>query len=157
MSTLLLILVLIIALAGILGSFLPVIPGPPISFVAILLFNLFGLGEVSSSLLWTFAAIASILTILDFYLPGVLVKYGKGSRLASRGAGIGAIAGLFIGPWGIIIGPLIGAYIGEVIHGTQANKAIRIALFAFLGFLTGVVLKFIFAVYVLVEIIIGLF
>ena len=46
------------------------------------------------------------------------------------------IAGILIGPIGLIIGPLIGAFVGELVHDSfDWNKAKRAAINSFIGFL----------------------
>jgi uncharacterized protein YqgC (DUF456 family) len=54
------------------------------------------------------------------------------------------IAGMFFGPWGIVIGPFLGAYIGEVVgNRSEGHVALRIATGAFLAFIGGVGIKLI--------------
>jgi uncharacterized protein YqgC (DUF456 family) len=135
------ILGLLLILAGLLGSFLPVLPGPPISFIGLLLLHFFGGHALSAALLYTYGSSAVILLILDYYLPVWTTKKFGGSKAGQWGATLGVLLGLFAGPWGIVLGPLIGAYTGELIAGRNNQEAWRSAKGAFLGFLLGTGLK----------------
>ena len=67
-----------------------------------------------------------------------------GSKAAVTGSTIGLIAGFFIGPVGIILGPFIGALIGEMIHNHgNSEGTFKAASGAFIGFLTGTGIKMI--------------
>lgn len=157
METLLVILSLLLVLTGLVGGFLPVLPGPPIAYAGILLLH-FATGYVfGEELLWLTGIAMIAITAADYLLPGMLVKFGKGSRNAVLGANIGMLVGLFVGPLGIIVGPFLGAWIGEVISGKSTQDALRPAFFAFLGFLSGVFLKVAFAVYILIKVLLVIF
>ena len=70
-------------------------------------------------------------------------KFG-GSKAAVTGSTIGLIAGFFIGPVGIILGPFLGALIGEMIHNKgESDGTLKAAFGAFMGFLTGTGIKMI--------------
>lgn len=83
-------------------------------------------------------------------MPAYLVNKAKGTRSGQRGALVGAILGLFFSPPGILLGPFIGALIGELAAGTDSSKAMRSAWFAFLGFISGSFLKLLFALAALI-------
>jgi uncharacterized protein YqgC (DUF456 family) len=135
------ILGLLLILAGLLGSLLPVLPGPPISFIGILLIHFLGGYAFSTTILYFYALSAIILLILDYYFPIWTTKKFGGSKAGQWGATLGVLLGLFAGPWGIVLGPLIGAYTGELITGRNNQEAWRSAKGAFLGFLLGTGLK----------------
>lgn len=88
-----------------------------------------------------------IVTILDYVIPPLATKKLGGSRKGVVGSTLGIIAGLFIfPPWGIIIFPFIGAFIGEMISGQEHKLALKAAIGSFLGFITGVLLKLVVTV-----------
>ncbi len=63
-----------------------------------------------------------------------------------REAMIGTFVGIFIfPPFGIILGPFMGAFIAEMIHENNTRKAIRSGLGSFMGFLIGSGMKLIYA------------
>ena len=130
--------------AGILGTIIPVLPGPPLSYAGLLVMQWSGYVEpgvrcFSSVFLWVWAGITALVTIMDYFLPSLITKQFGGSRTASVGSILGLIAGIFFfPPWGMIVGPFLGAYIGELIH-NNANgaRAFKVALGAFLAFIVG--------------------
>ena len=141
METLWIIFGFILILTGLIGSFLPVIPGPPISYGGLLLLHFFGGQTFSTTILITYALLSVLLLFLDYYLPVWTTKKFGGSKAGQWGATIGVLVGLFVEPWGIVLGPLVGAYIGELIMGRSNQDAWQSAKGAFLGFLLGTGLK----------------
>ena len=124
---------------GILGAVVPVIPGPPISYLGLLLIQWSGYGEFSGTFLWIWAGITLIVTIMDYVLPSLMTKRFGGSRAASIGSFLGLLAGMFLfPPWGVIAGPFLGAFAGELMY-NRANsaKAFTVALGAFFAFIVG--------------------
>jgi uncharacterized protein YqgC (DUF456 family) len=126
---------------GLIGCVVPVIPGPPISFLGMLSLEYTRWGGFESDLLWTFGLIALVVTVLDYIVPVWGTKKFGGSRAGIWGASIGLVVGLFIGPLGILLGPFAGAFIGELTQKTQTEKALKAALGSFVGLLMGVGLK----------------
>ncbi len=84
----------------------------------------------------------AVITVLDYVIPSVGTKKLGGSKYGVWGSTIGIIVGLFFGPLGIILGPAVGAFIGELIYQKQADVALKAALGSFVGFLAGTILKF---------------
>ena len=139
MEIVLLIIAFILLAAGILGAIIPVIPGPPLSFIGLLLMQWSGYGGFSTVFIWVWAGICAAVTIMDYFLPALMTKRFGGSRAASIGSFIGLLAGIFIfPPWGIIAGPFLGALAGELIHNHKnGGKAIKVAFGALLAFIVG--------------------
>lgn len=137
------IIAVIIALVGIVGCFLPVIPGPPVSWGALLLLYFFGNGEMSLQFLLIWLGITIVVTILDYTVPAQFTRLSGGSKAAGRGSMVGLLAGLiFFPPWGMIVGAFLGALVAEVlINRTAIADSIKPALGSFLGFLCGTFLK----------------
>ena len=133
----------VICIIGVLGSFLPIIPGPPISFGGMWLLQLQNEAPFSTrELIFWFIAVA-VITILDYVIPSIGTKKFGGSKYGVWGSTIGIVVGLFIPPFGIILGPAIGAFAGELIYQKKADVAFKAAIGSFLGFLAGTFLKFI--------------
>ncbi len=135
----------ILMLVGIAGCIVPIVPGPPISFVGLLLLQLTETPPFDEKFLWTWGIITAAVTVLDYVIPIYGTKKFGGTKRGVWGSTIGLFAGLFFfPPFGIIIGPFIGAFIGEMSTGNATNKmALRSAFGSFVGFVAGTLLKFI--------------
>ena len=134
-----------LVLVGFIGSILPIIPGPPISWAGLLLLKWTDYvndhGAAYENALWILLFFVVLVTILDYVVPIMGTKKYGGSKRGVWGATIGVVVGLFFGPLGIIIGPFLGAYIGEITTGKKEREALRAAWGSFMGFLLGVGLK----------------
>lgn len=135
----------IFIIIGFLGCFLPILPGPPLSFVGLLFLEFTEKSPFSAETLWTWAAITVAVTVLDYVVPVAGTKRYGGSKRGVWGSTIGLVIGLFMfPPFGIIIGPFVGAFVGEMSSGKTTNKrALRAAFGSFIGFLVGTILKLI--------------
>lgn len=149
MDILLLILGFVLMLVGILGSFLPVLPGPPVSWLGLLLLHL--TKAIPSN--WTFLgitlAIALIVFALDYIIPALGTKKFGGSKYGVIGTTLGLLVAIIfpvLGVFGIIIWPFVGAFVGELLNRTDSKTAAKAAFGSFLGFLTGTFIKFLVAV-----------
>ena len=131
----------LIMILGIIGCLVPVLPGPPLNFVGLLLLHFTKFAQFTRWTLIIFASIAIVVTILDYLVPMWGTKKFGGSKYGTRGAAIGLVIGLFLGPVGIIIGPLAGAFVGEMIFRDDVNYAIKAGFGSLVGFLAGVGLK----------------
>lgn len=149
MDIFLLVIGFIFALVGILGSFLPILPGPPISWVGLLLLH----STSAIPMNWTFLgitlAIALLVFALDYLIPALGTKKFGGTKAGMIGTTIGLLVALFfpiLGPFGIIIWPFVGALVGELLNKADKKTATKAAFGSFLGFLTGTFLKFMVAI-----------
>ena len=130
-------------IVGIIGSLLPALPGPPISWVGILLLYFCPGMETNYWLLGITLAIAIVIGILDYVIPAQGTKYFGGSKYGIWGTNIGLVIGFFIPiPFGFIIGAFLGAFIGELIYNSKDQKrAFNAAVGSFLGFIAGTFMK----------------
>jgi uncharacterized protein YqgC (DUF456 family) len=126
---------------GLAGCFLPVLPGPPLAYVGLLLQQLRDQPPFSTRFLLIWLLITIVVTILDYWIPIYGTKKFGGTRAGVWGATLGLVVGFFLGPWGIIIGPFVGALLGELTADQDSNKAWKAAFGSFVGFLLGTVLK----------------
>lgn len=141
MDVLWIVLGVILMLTGLVGCILPFLPGPPLCYVALLLQQLQSAPPYTDDFLLTWAAITIIVTGLDYVIPVYGTKKFGGTKYGMWGCVIGLIAGLWLGPLGLIAGPFAGAFIGELIGNAQSDHALRAALGSFIGFLLGTLLK----------------
>ena len=149
MDIVLLVVGFLFILIGILGSFLPVLPGPPISWVGLLLLHL--TKAVPDN--WWFLGItlffALLITVMDYVIPAMGTKKFGGSKAGMIGTVIGLLVAIFfpvLGPFGIIIWPFVGALVGELSNKADQKTALKAAFGSFLGFLTGTFMKFLITV-----------
>jgi len=141
MEILLLILGIIALLSGLAGAVLP-IPGPPLSFLGVLLLQWSGYARFSDSVLWTLGVATLIVAVLDYYIPIAGTRKFGGTRYGSIGTAVGMLAGLFILPGiGLFLGAFLGAFVGELIGRATWQTALKAAVGSFVGFVTGIVMK----------------
>ena len=133
---------IIMMLIGLPGCILPVIPGPPLSFIGILLLHFSRFGNFSFSFLLIMGLVALVVSVLDYIVPVWGIKKFGGSKAGIWGATIGLVLGIFFfQPVGIIAGPLAGAIIAESIKGQDFNKSLRAGFGSLVGFMLGTGLK----------------
>ena len=140
-----------ILLLGIIGCFIPIIPGPPISYGGLLVFHFFSSYTIDENSLWFMAFVVIAVTVFDLWVQIYGVKKFGGTKKAVNGSIIGLIIGIFfLPPFGIIIGPFLGAFIGaRMEENSDVNKSIKIALGALAGFLVGTMLKLSVSLYII--------
>jgi len=131
-------------IVGILGSFLPVLPGPPLSYLGILLLHLTSKFDFSWQFFLFWGIVVVLVMVLDYLVPIWGTKKFGGGRRGAWGSALGVLVGVFVlPPWGIIIFPFFGAVLGELSEGKQLNLAIKAGIGSFIGFLSGIIFKFI--------------
>jgi uncharacterized protein len=147
---LLLFLAIVLIVGGIIGCILPVLPGPPISFLGMLVLHFTRFADFDTLTLVSFGLLAVAVQILDYIVPAWGTKKFGGTKYGTWGSIIGLLVGLLfvpaIGPFGIITilaGPFLGAFTGEIIGGREKDNALRAAFGSFIGFLTGTLIKFV--------------
>jgi len=141
MDYILLALAIVLMIVGIAGCLLPVLPGPPLSYVGLVVLHFTRFADISKNLFIILAIVAVVVTVIDYVVPIWGTRRFGGSKYGVRGATVGLIIGLFLGPLGIIIGPFIGAVVGELIFKDDIKYALKAGFGSLLGFLTGVGLK----------------
>ncbi|MCM4152780.1 DUF456 domain-containing protein [Arenibacter sp. N53] len=145
MDIALLIVGLLLMFVGVLGSFLPVLPGTPISWAGLLLLYLTKAIPDDWVFLGITLAIAAIVFTLDYIIPVWGTKKFGGSKWGMIGTTIGLVISLIfpvLGFLGIIVWPFLGALVGELMNKADQKTALKAAFGSFLGFLTGTFLKF---------------
>ncbi len=143
MDLLLVILGLILCVVGVIGSVLPVLPGPPIGWLGLLLLELTEAIDTNYWFLGITFVIAFGMFVLDYMMPAISTKKFGGSKAGAYGAIIGLIVGLLAPiPFGFLIGPFVGAFIGELVFNkTEGKQALKAAFGSFLGFLASTFMK----------------
>lgn len=133
---------LIVLVIGIVFSILPVIPGQVLSWGSLLILQLTSNPPFTARFLAIWALITAGVTLLDYFVPIWGTKKLGGSKTGIWGATIGLIFGIFFfPPFGLIIGPFAGAFIGELIAGKDGKTALKSGFGSFLGFVAGTMMK----------------
>jgi uncharacterized protein YqgC (DUF456 family) len=142
MATTLIIIGSVLILAGIAGCFLPIVPGPPLSWLGLLLLEFTEPAPVSTEALVIYLVLVVLVTVADYFVPILGAKFSGGTKRGNIGSTIGVVAGFFIfPPFGIILMPFVGAVLGELSGGKEFKQAMRAGFGTFLGFLAGTFLK----------------
>ncbi len=147
METLLIVLGAIALISGFIGCILPLLPGLPLAYVAMLLLHFTDKVQFSLTQLLTWLFLTLILQVLDFIIPMLGTKYTGGSSWGEKGCIVGSVVGLFFMPWGIVLGPFLGAFLGELLAGKSGIQALRSGIGSFLGFFIGTIAKLILCIY----------
>lgn len=127
----------IIVLIGILGTFLPILPGIILCYAGLLIYK-WGNPEFPWIYIIVFGILTLVSLVLNYLIPlKTTAKYG-GSTFGKYGGLIGTLVGLFFPPLGFIFGMLLGVFLGELLHDRKDHyKAFRATKGALIGFLYG--------------------
>ena len=134
----------ILMIVGFIGCLLPVLPGPPVSFLGLFILAL--AQRFSPPLTVTLVIIMAIITIavtaLDYIIPSLGARHYGASRWGIWGSVIGMIVGIFFfPPFGMLIGALIGAIAGEWLQGKRGWSVLRAGQGILMGIVFGAVMK----------------
>lgn len=133
---------LILLVVGIIGCILPILPGQILSWGSLLILQLQKDPPFTAKFIFIWALVTAAVTLFDYFVPIWGTKKLGGSKSGLWGATIGLIIGIFFfPPIGLIVGPFIGAVVGELVAGKDNRVALRSGLGSFLGFLTGTMMK----------------
>ena len=133
----------ILCIVGLIGSVLPVLPGPPLGWLGLLFLEITIAIPTNYWFLGITFVIAIGIFLLDYMMPAISTKKFGGSKAGAAGAVLGLIIGLISPiPFGFLIGPFFGAFIGEIVFNkTKGPQALKSALGSFLGFLASTIMK----------------
>ena len=145
----------LLALLGIAGCIVPALPGTLLSYGGLLCAYFTSYSHMSPAALWIWLAACILVSIADYILPAWMTKRFGGSRAGSIGATVGVFVGFFfLPPVGIILGPFVGAVIGELVNDrSDFAKALVVGFGSFLSFFVGTGIKLIVAVGILVHVV----
>jgi len=148
MDFLLVILGLTAMLLGILGSFLPVLPGAGLSWFGLLLLYFTTAVPMNYWILGSTFLVAVILSVLEYVLPAKGTKRFGGSSYGIWGTNIGLVVGVLAPiPFGFILGPFLGALVGELLFDSKdQRRAFKAATGSVVGFLASSFLEFVVCV-----------
>lgn len=139
-----LIITIILFIIGIIGTVLPLIPGVTVIWAGMLLYGILTGFPAGLTLgFYLLQGIAALLVIgVDYISTAAGTKRSGGSKAATWGAALGLLLGTFIfGPVGFIIGPFLGALMGELLNGIPFDRALRASFGSLVGMLGGIIVK----------------
>ena len=136
---------LLLAILGLAGCIFPVVPGPPLSYLSLLVLSFArDWKPFSASFLLLMGILTAVVFILDYIVPAVGAKKYGASKWGIWGSVAGMVVGLFvIPPFGLIIGGFTGAVAGELYAGKERDSALRAGMGVFLGNLFATGMKFV--------------
>ena len=127
---------------GLAGTVLPVLPGVPIMYAGMLLAAWAGhFQRVGAATLILLGVLAAISIALDFIAGALGAKRVGASRRAQWGAFLGAVVGIFFGIPGLVLGPFIGALVGQFMSGSDVSHSTRVGIATWIGLLFGTIAK----------------
>lgn len=147
-TTLINIVCLILLVLGILGTFLPILPGLVLSLAGLLIYKFGTDADLSMLYIWTFVILTVASAVLNYVIPARTNKKYGGTKWGSIGSVVGTIVGMFIPiPLGFLIGMFAGVFIGELLHDSKdMDKALKSTKGAFIGFIYGTGFSFVVGV-----------
>lgn len=131
---------IILLIAGILGTFLPVLPGLLLSLAGLLIYKFGTDSDLSMIYIWIFVVLTILSAILNYVIPARTNRKYGGTRWGSIGSVVGTLVGMFFIPipFGFLIGMFLGVFVGELLHdSTDKKKAWNSTKGALIGFLYG--------------------
>ena len=142
MTLLLWVLAVALVAVGLAGILLPALPGTILIFAGLLLAAWAdGFARVGTGTLVLIGVIAAASYAVDFVAAALGAKHLGASPRAMTGAALGTLLGLFLGLPGLILGPFVGAVLGELSVHRDLGRAGRAGLAAWIGFAIGTAVK----------------
>lgn len=135
-------LALLVMLVALIGNVMPGIPGTPLALIAAIGHRLyFGPASVNNAVLVVLIVLTVMALIFDFLGSALGAKKFGATWRGAVGAVVGGIIGLFFSLPGIILGPLVGATLFEMIGDKEFKKAAKAGAGAVVGLALGVIGK----------------
>ena len=134
----------ILIILGFIGCIIPALPGPPLSFIALLILAIVqGFADpLTSRLVSIMLMVTIVVTALDYVIPAAGAKKYGSTKWGILGAIVGMIVGIiYFPPLGMIIGAFLGAVAVEMLVGKSTREAMKAGWGVFLGTMLGTILK----------------
>ena len=141
---------IILCIIAVIGSILPWLPWPQLWYVAILLAQFFMNKPFSRWFIIIRWILMILLMAIDYYLPILWTKKFWWTKRGNRWCIIWTVVWLFVWPIGLILWPFAWALIWEFLHKNDIRKSIKPAFWAFIGFLSWILLKLVISIILLV-------
>lgn len=150
---------IVLLILGILGTFLPVLPGLVLSLAGLLIYKYGTDSDLSMLYIWAFVILTLASAVLNYIIPAKTNRKYGGTRWGSIGSVVGTIVGIFLPiPLGFLVGMFAGVFIGELLHDSKdLNKALRSTKGAFIGFIYGTGFSLVVGIAMLLVVILDIF
>ena len=151
---------IILLVLGIIGTFLPVLPGLFLSLCGLLIYKFGTDAPISIIYIWIFVVLTALSAVLNYVIPARTNRKYGGTRWGSVGSVVGTLVGMFFIPipFGFLIGMFLGVFIGELLHdSTDKKKAFNSTKGALIGFIYGTGFNFIVGVAMLLVVLIDIY
>lgn len=150
---------IVLLILGILGTFLPVLPGLVLSLAGLLIYKYGTDSDLSMLYIWAFVILTLASAVLNYIIPAKTNRKYGGTRWGSIGSVVGTIVGIFLPiPLGFLVGMFAGVFIGELLHDSKdMNKALRSTKGAFIGFIYGTGFSLVVGIAMLLVVILDIF
>jgi uncharacterized protein YqgC (DUF456 family) len=148
--------VILVMLVGTAGTILPLLPGIPVIFLAAAGYGWYeGFHQVTGSYLAVLGALTVLSVAVDYLASAYGTRRFGSTQYGTWGAIIGALIGIFIiPPIGILVGPWLGAVAAELLAGQATQDALRAGTGALVGMLSGMAVKLLIAISMLISFIV---
>ena len=142
MNTLIIFTTIIISVFGIIFCFLPLLPGPIISWLSFMILKYFKIVEFSLTFLIITFLLSLFISFIDNLLPSYIIKKYGGTNKGIKGAFVGSIVGfIFLGFIGMMLGTFVGTIVGELQSKSEFKKVIKSSINSLIGFFSGTFVK----------------
>lgn len=155
LDVILIILSVLCLITGLLGCVLPFLPGPPVAYVGLVILHFTDKVQYTPTQLIVWLLVVIVVQIMDYFTPMLGSKYSGGSKWGNWGCVVGTLVGLLFLPWGVIIGPFLGAVIGELLGNKEFSQALKSGVGSLMGFMLGTLLKVVVCGYFFYQFIVG--
>lgn len=138
MITLLWAVAILLIVAGLAGTILPALPGAPLVFVGLLIAAWIDKFQKVGWFTLTLIFLLMILTfVIEIAAAGMGAKRVGASKMAIFGAAVGTIVGIFFSLPGLLLGPFVGAVIGEYLSRRNWEQAGKVGIGTWVGLIVG--------------------
>jgi uncharacterized protein YqgC (DUF456 family) len=136
------VLAVLLILGGLAGTVLPILPGIPMIFGGIwLVAALDGYQHLGAGWLLAIGVLGALGVLVDFVAAARGARRVGASARALWGASIGTVVGMFLGIPGLLLGPFVGALVGELSAGTSVLRSAHVGAGTWIGLLAGTLVK----------------
>ena len=141
------VLVTVLLVAGLAGSVLPFLPGTLLILAGAIVYALVtDFSPVGGGRLLLLGGLTTLAYILDYAAGALGARKFGGSGWAVTGALVGGLIGIFFGPVGLLLGPVVGAVAGEWLKSGDVDHSLHAGVGALVGMVLALLARFTLAI-----------